>query len=443
MWRRPAARAVAVLRERRSVAVILDRRRNAEALAHVIAEDDAGEGDVHRVDRLASPLVDRRREADADGADVVADELLDSGVDLLHESVLVRGIGRVDDAPLDDAVLADDPGKQLRARRGRARSHGGKPWAPATILAPVAPKDKPYRVYRGGRVKGPIRPESPKTKPDKKNGPEPRDYRGPKPARSRRRWVRPVLWTLIGVIVVALVWALLGYLAFRSGVKEANKKLDPRAERALTPQDGIDALEPEQHPRPRRRHGPEEPPGLGRALGLDHHRPHRPRRAPHRAPLDPTRPPRRHPGARRGQDQRRLRLSAALRWRSKPCKASPASPSTMSSSSTSRHLRPGDRRSRRRQRGRAQADPLQQVRMPVRHRSALRPLEGLALQEGRADDGRSHARSSTRGSARTSSIRRSRTSRGASGSRPSSRRSRTRSSSFKGSCGRRSSATTS
>jgi LCP family protein required for cell wall assembly len=103
----------------------------------------------------------------------------------------------------------------------------------------VAPKDKPYRVYRGGRVKGPIRPESPKTKPDKKNGPEPRDYRGPKPARSRRRWVRPVLWTLIGVIVLALVWALLGYLAFRSGVKEANKKLDPRAERALTPQDGI------------------------------------------------------------------------------------------------------------------------------------------------------------------------------------------------------------
>src|SRR4029450_7251395 len=50
---------------------------------------------------------------------------------------------------------------------------------------------------------------------------------------------RPVLWPLAGIIVLAFVWALVGFLAFRSGVKEANKKLDPRAERALAPQDGI------------------------------------------------------------------------------------------------------------------------------------------------------------------------------------------------------------
>lgn len=105
----------------------------------------------------------------------------------------------------------------------------------------MAPKDKPYRIYRGGRVKGPIRPESPKPsrKADKGNGPEPQEYRGPRPARSRRRWIRPALWTLVGLIVLTLVWAVLGYLAFRSGVKEANKKLDPRAERALAPQNGI------------------------------------------------------------------------------------------------------------------------------------------------------------------------------------------------------------
>jgi LCP family protein required for cell wall assembly len=105
----------------------------------------------------------------------------------------------------------------------------------------VAPKDKPYRVYRGGRVKGPIRPESPKgePKPGKSNGSKSSDYRGRRPARSRRRWVRPALWTLVGLIVLALVWAVLGYLAFRSGIKDANKKLDPRAERALAPQDGM------------------------------------------------------------------------------------------------------------------------------------------------------------------------------------------------------------
>jgi LCP family protein required for cell wall assembly len=105
----------------------------------------------------------------------------------------------------------------------------------------VAPKDKPYRVYRGGRVKGPIRPESPKTgrQSGKGNGSDSRDYRGPQPAKNRRRWLRPVLWTLVGVIVLALVWGVLGYLAFRSGIKDANQKLDPRAERALAPQDGI------------------------------------------------------------------------------------------------------------------------------------------------------------------------------------------------------------
>jgi polyisoprenyl-teichoic acid--peptidoglycan teichoic acid transferase len=105
----------------------------------------------------------------------------------------------------------------------------------------VAPKDKPYRVYRGGRVKGPIRPGSLKTERDqgKPDGRDSRDYRGPRPARSRRRWIRPVLWSLVGVIVLAIVWGVLGYLAFRSGVKDANEKLDPRAERALAPQDGI------------------------------------------------------------------------------------------------------------------------------------------------------------------------------------------------------------
>jgi LCP family protein required for cell wall assembly len=105
----------------------------------------------------------------------------------------------------------------------------------------VAPKDKPYRIYRGGRVKGPIRPETSKSgrKAEKANGPEPHEYRGPRPPRTRRRWIRPLAWTLVGLIVLALVWAVLGYLAFRSGVKEANEKLDPRAERALSPQDGI------------------------------------------------------------------------------------------------------------------------------------------------------------------------------------------------------------
>jgi LCP family protein required for cell wall assembly len=102
----------------------------------------------------------------------------------------------------------------------------------------VASKDKPYRVYRGGRAKGPIRHEPPKKEAGRRDG-DGYTYKGPKPARKPRRWRRRMLWALVGVILLFLVWAVLGYLAFRSGIKDANKRLDPLAARALTPQKGL------------------------------------------------------------------------------------------------------------------------------------------------------------------------------------------------------------
>jgi polyisoprenyl-teichoic acid--peptidoglycan teichoic acid transferase len=102
----------------------------------------------------------------------------------------------------------------------------------------VAGKDKPYRVYRGGRAKGPIRHEPSKKEAGRRDG-DGYTYKGPKPARKPRRWRRRMLWLLIGVILLFLVWAVLGYLAFRSGIKDANKRLDPLAARALTPQKGL------------------------------------------------------------------------------------------------------------------------------------------------------------------------------------------------------------
>jgi LCP family protein required for cell wall assembly len=104
----------------------------------------------------------------------------------------------------------------------------------------VARKDKPYRIYRGGRVKGPIRHEP--LRGDGDAGADGRDayaYKGPKPAKKPRRWRRWILIPLGVLILLTLIWALLGYLAFRSGIKEANDRLDPRAVRALTPQDGL------------------------------------------------------------------------------------------------------------------------------------------------------------------------------------------------------------
>jgi LCP family protein required for cell wall assembly len=104
----------------------------------------------------------------------------------------------------------------------------------------VASKDKPYRVYRGGRVKGPIRREPLKEqvggRPDGKDASV---YKGPKAPRKPHRWRRRILVIVIGLIVLTLVWAVLGYLAFRSGIKDANERLSPATARALTPQDGL------------------------------------------------------------------------------------------------------------------------------------------------------------------------------------------------------------
>jgi LCP family protein required for cell wall assembly len=95
----------------------------------------------------------------------------------------------------------------------------------------VAGKDKPYKVYRGGRVKGPIRPsgDGVDTRRDGESA-------APRPARRRLR--RVILLLLLGLVVLAVVWAVLGYLAVRRGVEEANDRLPGEAKRALAPPPG-------------------------------------------------------------------------------------------------------------------------------------------------------------------------------------------------------------
>jgi LCP family protein required for cell wall assembly len=108
----------------------------------------------------------------------------------------------------------------------------------------VPSKDKPYRVYRGGRSRGPVKPlrqpEAP-AKPPRRGWADRGDgYEGTHepPRRKRRRRGRWILGLVLFLILLFFVWALLGYLAFRSGVKEANERLPAAAERALAPQDG-------------------------------------------------------------------------------------------------------------------------------------------------------------------------------------------------------------
>ncbi len=102
----------------------------------------------------------------------------------------------------------------------------------------MAPKDKPYRVYRGGRAKGPIRPESTKTSRRGTDGREPYAGRPARPKRRGRRWLKIGLLVFLLALALVVTWAVLGYLAFRSGVQEANDRLDPRVENVLAPQEG-------------------------------------------------------------------------------------------------------------------------------------------------------------------------------------------------------------
>ncbi len=105
----------------------------------------------------------------------------------------------------------------------------------------MSSKDKPYKVYRGGRTKGPIKPipkESPRRDPKPAHDGDGYDGAYAPAPKERRRWGRKVAALLLLVIVLAIVWGILGFLAFRSGVKDANARLDPKAHAALAPQEG-------------------------------------------------------------------------------------------------------------------------------------------------------------------------------------------------------------
>src|ERR671939_793067 len=105
----------------------------------------------------------------------------------------------------------------------------------------MAGVEKPYRVYRGGRVKGKV----PLDRPERT---APRNGRAPVPPKVQRRprrrrwgWPKRIAFAVVAVLLLLIVWGVIGFLSFRSGVSTANKRLDktaPNISAALAPDGG-------------------------------------------------------------------------------------------------------------------------------------------------------------------------------------------------------------
>ena len=95
----------------------------------------------------------------------------------------------------------------------------------------MADGEKPYRLYKGGRTKGKV-PTAPR--------PE-RQERAARPARTtgKPRWRRRIALGVLALVVFLVAWTVASYLAFRSGVEEANDRLPAAVVSALAPQDGM------------------------------------------------------------------------------------------------------------------------------------------------------------------------------------------------------------
>jgi polyisoprenyl-teichoic acid--peptidoglycan teichoic acid transferase len=107
----------------------------------------------------------------------------------------------------------------------------------------MAPKDKPYRVYRGGRVKGkvPAVPGKPSPEPRKPVATAVSPRRLPRLNLGRLSWKQIALFAALTLVVLFLVWAIAGFLSFQSGVSAANKRFGQArgARAALAPSNGF------------------------------------------------------------------------------------------------------------------------------------------------------------------------------------------------------------
>jgi LCP family protein required for cell wall assembly len=101
-------------------------------------------------------------------------------------------------------------------------------------------QDKPYRVYRGGRVKGRVPLARHTGAPSgKASGQKPQPASPAAPARKQRRPGRWIVLALVGLLVLLVAWGVGSYLSVSSGVSAANERVPGGVERLLTERDGL------------------------------------------------------------------------------------------------------------------------------------------------------------------------------------------------------------
>jgi polyisoprenyl-teichoic acid--peptidoglycan teichoic acid transferase len=112
----------------------------------------------------------------------------------------------------------------------------------------MAEGQKPYRVYRGGRTKGKV-PLVRRAESDRRD----RNGRAPRPAglhepKRRRRvpWGRVLAIGIPAFVLLLVLWTVLGYLAVRRGVADANDRLPASVAAELASQDGLLLTSPTQ-----------------------------------------------------------------------------------------------------------------------------------------------------------------------------------------------------
>ena len=103
-------------------------------------------------------------------------------------------------------------------------------------------QEKPYRRYRGGRVKGRVplqrHLETP-GKPGRTGGTPDRPSRAPRRVLGRVRWKLVIALALPILLLLVLAWGLASYLAFSRGIGAANHLVPASVRRQLTKQSGL------------------------------------------------------------------------------------------------------------------------------------------------------------------------------------------------------------